>query len=180
MSAYRESDTGDAEFLPHCVGLAYAGRRALEPAERELLAARIRRVTWQALGLALAVPAGLVAALTVAARSGSATLVVIFGAAFAVGTITSWTVAVERTLYLRRLRKDQRRGEVSRFEGVLPHDVLEDPDARRLGGLGLLREGVETSVELLPYSTTVWRAHDVLVELPGRLHPSRNIRARRT
>lgn len=169
MTGYRESDTSDADSLPHCLGLAYAGRRALDPGERERLATRITRRTWRAIGLALGVPATSFAALLFAARSGEAPLVVVLGAALTVGSIAAITVAIESAPLLLRLRRDRERGEVLRFEGVLPEDVLEDPDARRLASLGLLKQSASTSVELLPGSALVWRAHDVIVEAPWRL-----------
>ena len=38
----------------------------------------------------------------------------------------------------RHLRRDRLRGEVLRFEGVLPDAVLGEPDVRRLAAMGLL------------------------------------------
>ena len=102
------------------------------------------------------------------------------GAVFFVCTVVAWTVAIERFLVLLRLRRDLQRGEVLRFEGVLPDHVLTDALARRLASMAREKESVATSVELLPSSGLVWRMHDVLVEVPLHMRASRNIPARRT
>lgn len=177
MSAYREP--AGADDVPHCLGLAYAGTRALDAREIELVAARVAGRTWQMVALALGVPGGSLAALMAASRMGAASVTIAAGAVSFVCTVTAWTLAIERFFVLLRLRRDLRRAEVLRFEGVLP-DVPTDALARRLAAMARETESVETSIELLPGSGLVWRMHDVLVEVPLQMRASRNIPARRT